>query len=144
MHPSLIPDVAQLTALISCVLVALLCIGLGVWTGARRAETALIAGWGVAGFATVVAGTLTSIGLSRVMAVLAVAGAFGLVRAAMRLRSRRACFQIAELLHVVVLALPFAAGIAGVEVVGWDDFSHWLPNLTYLCVHDHFPSLVHP
>ncbi len=144
MNPSLIPDLAQLTALIGSVIVALLCIGVGVWTGARRAETALIAGWGVAGFATVVAGTLTSIGLSVVMMVLAVAGALGLVRAGMRSRSERADFQFGPLLRVAVLALPFAAGIAGVETVGWDDFTHWLPNLAYLCVHDHFPSLAHP
>jgi hypothetical protein len=144
MNPSLVPDIAQVAVLIGTAVVAMLCIGIGVWVGARRAETALIAGWGAAGLATVMAGTLTNIGLSLVMIALAAVGAGGLVRIAISVRRGTMLFQAGAMGCVAVLALPLVACSAGIETIGWDDFSHWLPNLTYLCMHDHFPTLALP
>ena len=46
--------------------------------------------------------------------------------------------------RVGLLALPLAAGIESMDATGWDDFSHWLPNLAYLCIHSHFPTLAEP
>ena len=34
--------------------------------------------------------------------------------------------------------------ISRYEQIAWDDFTHWLPNLAYLCVYDHFPTLAEP
>jgi hypothetical protein len=144
MNPSLVPDLAQVTVLLDVVVVAMVCIGIGVWTGARRAETALIAGWGVGGFATVVAGTLTGIGLSFVLVALAAIGAAGLMRVAISVRRGTMVFEAGLMGRAGILALPFVASAASVEPIGWDDFSHWLPNLSYLCIHDHFPTLAQP
>ena len=80
MNPSLLPDLAHLPVLAVLVAVAVVCIGIGVWVGARSAEIALIAGWGVAGAATVVVGTLTAIPLSWAMLLLGVLGIAGIGR----------------------------------------------------------------
>src|SRR3954447_1225883 len=140
MNATLIPSPAQLEVLLLTAIVAVLCIGIGLWTGARRAETALVAGWGVAALASIIVGTLTGVGLAWVMLALALAGSAGLARLA--LAPHR--LQAAMLGRVVVLALPLIAGSAGVAPVAWDDFTHWLPNLTYLSLYNHFPSLAVP
>src|SRR5580698_3234265 len=133
MSARLFPDLSQLLALLLTALVGLLCIGLGLWTGTRRAEIALIAGWGVAALASLVLGTLTNIPLSAVAAVLGVAGAAGLLR--WNLNRDRA--EVATIGRVSLLALPLIAGSAGAVPIAWDDFSHWLPNLTYICLNNH-------
>src|ERR1700733_3056146 len=109
MNPSLVPDIAHMGVLIGTLVVAMLCIGIGVWVGARRAETALIAGWGAAGLATVMAGTLTNIGLSFVMIALAAVGAAGLVRLAISVRRGTMLFQAGAMGCVAVLTLPLVA-----------------------------------
>ena len=80
MSPSLWPDLAHLPVWAVVVCIALVCIGIGSWVGARRAETALVAGWGVAGAATAIVGTLLMSGLGWVMLALGVAGVLGLFR----------------------------------------------------------------
>ncbi|HLY89904.1 MAG TPA: hypothetical protein VKQ27_13060 [Acetobacteraceae bacterium] len=140
MNPSLWPDLTHLPVWAVVVCIAGLCIGIGSWVGARRAETALVAGWGVAGAATAVVGTLLMSGLGWVMLALAVAGLAGLVRIVIGSTTMRS----AMLARVVLLALPLAICIEGMDITGWDDFSHWLPNLTYLSLHGHFPTLVQP
>jgi hypothetical protein len=144
MEPSLFPDLAHLPAFIATCVVAVCCIGLGVWTGARRVETALIAGWGMACFVTVVAGTLTGIGLSWVMLGLAAAAVAGLARLAITMRHGTSLLETSLAGKVALLALPLAACIEGIETIGWDDFSHWLPNLSYVCEHNHYPTLAQP
>jgi hypothetical protein len=139
-NPSLWPDLAHLPVWAVVVSIAGLCIGIGSWVGARRAETALVAGWGVAGAATAVVGTLLMSGLGWVMLALAVAGLAGLVRVVIGSTAMRS----AMLARVILLALPLAICIEGMDITGWDDFSHWLPNLTYLSLHGHFPTLVQP
>lgn len=144
MTPSLVPDLAQLETLLAAALVALLTIGIGLCTGARRGETAFVAGWGVASLVTVLAGTLGGVGLSRVMMALALAGVAGLVWAATSgLRSARPP-RFAMLGRVAALAVPLVAGTASIVTIGWDDFSHWMPNFAYICIHDHFPTLAEP
>jgi hypothetical protein len=139
-NPSLWPDLAHLPVWAVVICTAALCIGIGSWVGARRAETALVAGWGVAGAATAVVGTLLMSGLDWVMLALAAAGLAGLVR----ILAGRTAMRSAMLARVVLLALPLAICIEGMDITGWDDFSHWLPNLTYLSLHGHFPTLVEP
>lgn len=140
MNPSLWPDLAHLPVWAVVVCIAVLCIGIGSWVGARRAETALVAGWGVAGATTVVVGTLVMSGLGWVMLALAVAGLTGLFR----ILTGRTPMQSAMLGRVVLLALPLAICLEGMDITGWDDFSHWLPNLAYLGLHGHFPTLAQP
>lgn len=140
MNPSLWPDLTHLPVWAVVVCIALLCIGIGSWVGARRAETALVAGWGVAGAATVVVGTLLVSGLGWVMLALAVLGVAGLFR----ILAGSTAMRSAMLARVVLLALPLALCIEGMDITGWDDFSHWLPNLTYLSLHGHFPTLAQP
>lgn len=67
MQPSLLPDLAHLPVTLSVFGVALLAIGLGALAGARRAETALVSGWGIAAFVTVLAGTFLRLPLPPVM-----------------------------------------------------------------------------
>ncbi len=144
MTPSLLPDLGHLPTMISTFIAALLSIGLGGLAGARRAETALVAGWGIAAFATVAVGTLTPLSLEPVMLTLGVAGFLGVVwlaRDAWRGVPRLHCATAARTL---LLALPLVILTEGMETTGWDDFSHWLPNLAYLCGHGHFPTLAEP
>lgn len=140
MSAGLIPDLSQLMVLLLTALVGVLCIGLGSWTGARRAEVALIAGWGVAAFVSLVFGTLTSVPLSALAAVLGAGGAAGLLRSTLKRRSMEA----ATLGRASLLAVPLIAGSAGTVPIAWDDFSHWLPNLTYICINSHFPTTALP
>jgi hypothetical protein len=144
MNPSLLPDLAHLPVLAVLIAVALICIGIGAWVGARSAETALIAGWGVAGATTIVVATATAIPLSWVMLLLGgtgVAGIGWMIAGAVRARP---VMQFGMAGRTCLLALPFAAGIESMDATGWDDFSHWLPNLAYLCIHSHFPTLAEP
>jgi hypothetical protein len=142
--PSLWPDLAHLPALLCVLVVAALAIGLGVLTGARRAETALIAGWGVAGLATVMVGTLSAARLEPVMLALGVAGLGGLVGTGIAAARGTPVLRCDLFGRVLVLALPLLAGIESMSTSGWDDFSHWLPNLAYLSLHGHFPNLAAP
>jgi hypothetical protein len=144
MSPSLLPDLAHLPVLAVLVAVALVSIGIGVWVGARSAETALIAGWGVAGAATVVVGTATAVPLSWVMLLLGGTGIAGLGRIIAGMVRAHPVMQLGMAGRVGLLALPLACGIESMDATGWDDFSHWLPNLAYLCIHNHFPTLAEP
>jgi hypothetical protein len=144
MLAAIVPDAAQISLVAAVAIVASLCMGLGHWIGARRIETALVAGWGIAGLATVAAGTLTAIPLTPVLAVLGVAGAAGSARMALARRLGLPGPDAGPFGRVLVLALPLFAVTASMQTTAWDDFSHWLPNLAYLCAHDHFPSLALP
>jgi hypothetical protein len=153
MLAALLPDATQLSLVAATALVAALCAGLGHWAGARRVETALLAGWGLAGLVTVVIGTLTSLPLTPVLAVLGLAGVTGVVHAApirfgplrlVRTGPKGTLPEGTLFFRVVLLALPLFAVTASMQSTAWDDFSHWLPNLAYLCAHDHFPTLAQP
>ncbi len=144
MSPSLLPDLVHLPVLAVLIAVALVCIGVGVWVGARSAETALVAGWGVAGAATVVVGTVTAVPLSWVMLVLGAIGIAGIGRTIAGTFRGHPVMQFGMAGRVGLLALPLAAGLESMDATGWDDFSHWLPNLAYLCIHSHFPTLAEP
>ncbi len=144
MLAAIVPDAAQIVLVAAVAIVAGLCIGLGHWTGARRIETALVAGWGIAGLATVAAGTLTAIPLTPVLAALGIAGATGTARMALARRLGLPRPDAAPFGRVLVLALPLFAVTASMRTTAWDDFSHWLPNLAFLCAHDRFPTLAQP
>ncbi len=143
-NPSLLPDLAHLPVMVGVAAVAVICMGIGSWVGARRAETALVAGWGVASAATVAVGTLTTSRLPWVMLVLAVLGFSGLARIAVADKQGVPILRFDMAGRVLLLGLPFLACIEGMETTGWDDFSHWIPNLVYLCLHGHFPTLAEP
>lgn len=144
MNSSLLPDLAHLPVLAIVVAVALVCIGIGVWIGGRSAETALVAGWGVAAAATVAVGTLTPAPLPWVMLGLAAAGVAGIVRIVVAELHGAPILRFAMAGRAALLSVPLAAGIEGMDATGWDDYSHWLPNLAYLCIHGHFPTLAEP
>jgi hypothetical protein len=145
MHASLVPDLAHASVVAFTMLVALLCAGVGAWTGARRMEVALLSGWGISGLVIVAVGTIASVRLSLVLALLFVVGLAGHVRAVIKLwRGGTDSPEPALFFRVFLLALPFFAGIASMETIAWDDFDNWLPNLAYLCQHDHFPTLEQP
>ena len=140
----LIPDAAHLPALAAILCVAILCIGLGSLVGARRAETALIAGWGLGGAISVVVGTLTALPLWPVMLAAGLAGCAGIAREIARAAHGRPRLICGTAFRVAVLALPFLVLIESIQPSGWDDFSHWLPNLRYLAAHQHYPTLLEP
>jgi hypothetical protein len=137
----LFPSVSRLIVLVLTLLVAALCVGLGQFVGARRPAIALVAGWGLACVAFVVADALLGTPLSIVAAILALVGAAGLAviaQGSFEDGSWRATFR------VLVLALPFLLIAAATGPSGPDEFSAWLPNIDYLYRHDHFPSLKVP
>ena len=144
MQPSLLPDLAHLPVTLSVFGVGLLAIGLGALAGARRAETALVAGWGIAAFVTVFAGTSLRLPLQPVMLLLGVAGLGGLGWAAVSHVRGTPLLDCGMAGRVVLLSIPLLLLTEGTETVGWDDFSHWLPNLAYICQHGHFPTLTEP
>lgn len=144
MTPSLWPDLVHLPAMLLVLGVAALTVGLGVVVGARRAETALIAGWGTASLATVAVGTLTALPLGPVLLVLGAAGVAGVVWIAVAAARGAPVLRCATVGRVLLLALPLLICIEGMGASGWDDFSHWLPNLAYLCRYGHFPTLAVP
>ncbi len=144
MQPSLLPDLAHLPVTLSVFGVALLAIGLGVLAGARRVETALVSGWGIAACVTVLAGTLVPLPLEPVMLLLGGAGLAGLGWAVVSGARGTSALDWSMAGRVLLLAIPLLLLTEGAETVGWDDFSHWLPNLAYLCQHGHFPTLAEP
>ncbi len=144
MQPSLLPDLAHLPVTLSVFGVALLAIGLGALAGARRAETALVSGWGIAAFVTVLAGTFLRLPLPPVMVLLCLAGLGGLGWAIVSGARGEQVLEWGMAGRVAVLAVPLLLLTEGAETVGWDDFAQWLPNLAYLCQHGHFPTLAEP
>lgn len=154
---SYLPDLMHLAILALLLLVAAVCAGLGALAGARQWETAVVAGWGVATGAATVAATLARAGLPVVMAGLLAAGLLGLglvVRSAVRPGTGAALDGGTALdrmvldggmaWRVLVLAAPLLAVLAPMDAAGWDDLSHWLPNLAYLCEYGHAPTLAEP
>jgi len=131
-----LPDFAHLEILLATCLVAFICIGLGCLVGARRMSTALIAGWGLGSLLMVVLGTLSPLPLSTGLVGLAIIGIAGLVGTVMR--SGGGMFRAD--LPVIILALPLLSLIAAMDPSQYDEFSHWLPNLGYLVIHDRFPT----
>jgi hypothetical protein len=113
--------------------------GLGFAAGARRPETALFMGWGLAILITVIAGGLFGAALGPVMAALGALGTLGLIR--MR-RGPRPEPSLAP--RVLLLGLPLLLILLSLRTTAFDDFSFWGPNLLALCRTGHFPSLAHP
>jgi hypothetical protein len=144
MLPSLLPNYSHFSSFAAGLFTAVISIGIGRIMGLRRAEIALVGGWGVAAIATVFFGTLTNLSLSIIMAALGVAGCCGVLVEAIRIPRGRGRLEYRQLLQVFILGIPLLFFLEGMNSVGWDDFSHWLPNLTYLCQHGHFPSLAMP
>jgi hypothetical protein len=137
-YPSLLlPTADNLLVLLAVLGVAAACSGLGVWAGARRPSHALVAGWGVVGCVTVVVGTLTPIPLHWVLAVLALVGIAGLARG---VRIGFDAGALAFEARVLALLVPLLLLVAGMEPTQFDEFSHWLPNVAHLVLHDRFPT----
>jgi hypothetical protein len=144
MTPTLWPSLAHLPEMLLVFAVAALTVGLGALTGARRLEIAFIAGWGLAGLVTVVIGTLTPFSLSPVMLILGALGLCGLLLVGVTAATGTPVLRCGIGLRVLLLGLPLFVGIEGMVASGWDDFSHWLLNLDYLCRYGHFPTLALP
>ncbi|MDE1905643.1 MAG: hypothetical protein KGH75_04250 [Rhodospirillales bacterium] len=140
LQPGLLPAPADFYQAARFALVVVLTSGIGFLAGARRAETALFTGWGIACLAFVTVGCLTSIGLAPVALVLAVLGAAGLF---LRLRSR-AEVPDGMAWRVLALGAPTLLILLSLRTTGYDDFSFWAPNLVALCVNGHFPELNEP
>ena len=136
----LLPSFADLCQALRFALVAALTCGLGFLAGARRLETALFTGWGVACLVFVVAGCLLGSSLIPPAVLLAGLGAAGWVLAA----RRGAVGREAMALRVLALGAPLFAILLSLRSNAYDDFSFWAPNLLALCATGHFPSAAHP
>lgn len=117
-------------------LVALLCTALGAAFGAKRPALALVCGWGCATITLTLFGTLTPIRLDWVMAALALISLI-MSRHLLKLDWRYAW-------PVVALGLPYLFIASLIMPVGFDEYSHWLPNILYLDRYNHFPTLLGP
>jgi hypothetical protein len=138
------PTLAPLPAFIRLLGVAAMTTGLGTLAGARRIETALVAGWGLAGLATLIAGTLGATDLTPLMLLLGACGLGGLARAIAPALRGAPILHGATARRVLLLGALFLLCAEPMVASGWDDFSHWLPNLAYLCRYRHFPTLAQP
>lgn len=140
LQPGLFPGPADLSQALRFAVVVTLTCGLGFLAGARRAETALFTGWGIACLAFVAAGCLARTGLAPIALLLAFAGAAGLIR---RLRFH-AGPQDRMAFRVLALGAPTLLILLSLRTTAYDDFSFWAPNLVALCLTGHFPSAAHP
>ena len=140
LQPGLLPAPADLYQAARFALVVMLTSGIGFLAGARRAETALFTGWGIACLVFVAVGCLTPISLAPVALLLAALGAAGLF---WRFRCRAEA-QDAMAWRVLVLGVPALLILLSLRTTGYDDFSFWAPNLVALCLNGHFPSLNAP
>jgi len=136
-----LPDAAHAVVFAATLLVAALLLGLGALAGARQPVLALVAGWGIADLVLLVAGTLFGARLTGTLAALGLCGAAGLVAIARGGFGQDGCRPAGR---VLLLAVPFLVIAATVSPAGFDEYSHWLPNLGYLVLHDHLPTLAEP
>ncbi len=136
-----LPSLGQAAVAAATGVVAAICVGLGQLAGARRPAVALVAGWGVGCLALLIATTI--IGLSIPIAMVGVA-VFGL--AGLGLVARGSVDEDAwnSAGRTLLLAVPFLLIASSIVPGGFDEYSHWLPNLGYLYLHGHFPTLAEP
>ncbi len=138
LQPGLLPGPADLLQAWHFAVVVILTCGLGFLAGARRPETALFTGWGVACLVSVGSGCLAGAGLAPVALLLALLGTAGLL---LRLRSPVNAGGVA--LFVLALAAPLLLMLLSLRTTAFDDFSFWAPNLVALCLTGHFPTAAH-
>jgi hypothetical protein len=138
---SLVPSLAQVAVAGATLAVAAVCVGLGQLVGARRPAVALVAGWGVGGLALLIAGAILGVPIPVAMAALGVIGLVGLVLV-FQGSFDEAAWPAAG--RTLLLALPFLAIASAITPGGFDEYSHWLPNLGYLYLHGHYPTLADP
>ena len=116
--------------------VAMSALLLGTLAGARRPSVALVSGWGIAVSVLTLGGTLTDIGLTKLLAGLGLVSLCGLWR------WKRLCWQAT--MPVLLLGIPLLLIASANTSAGYDEYAHWLPNILYLVRYDHFPQLAGP
>lgn len=140
LQPGLVPGPADLLQALRFAVVVTLTCGTGFLTGARRLETALFTGWGVACLVFVTLGCLTQCSLTAPAWLLAVCGAAGLLRRAVS--GADGADRMAW--RVLALGAPMLLILLSLRTTAFDDFSFWAPNLLGLCLTGHFPLAAHP
>ncbi len=138
LQPGLLPALPDLLQALRFAIVVVFTCGLGFLTGARRMETALFTGWGLACLVLVAAGCLAQAGLTPVSAALA---AFGVAGLGVGIRYRQEG-SFAPL--VLLLSIPLWLILLSLRTTAFDDFSFWGPNLVAMCRTGHFPDRAHP
>lgn len=135
-----IPDLAHAAVLAATLAVAACCVGLGLLVGADRPALALSAGWGLGALLLTLGGTRTALPLTPMLALLGAAGLAGL-----GLRARQVPAEAwRDTGRTLLLAAPLLLLAGSITPASFDDYSHWLPNLGHLVLHDHFPSRAQP
>lgn len=134
------PDTAHLQVLAATLAVVACCVGLGLLAGADRPALALSAGWGLGGLLLTLAGTLAAAPVTPLLALLGGAGLAGLA-----LRARALPPQAwRDTLRTLALAAPLLLLAGAITPASFDDYSHWLPNLGHLVLHDRLPARAVP
>lgn len=129
-------DIPYYFAATMTLLVALACTSLGALAGARRPAVALVSGWGIAALTLTAAGTLTPLRLDLVLIAL------GLLALAGSIRLPKLDWRYT--LPVLCLGAPYLLIATRIMPSGFDEYSHWLPNILYLDRYNHFPALHGP
>ena len=138
---SLLPSLGQVAVACATFVVAAVCVGLGQLVGARRPALALVAGWGVGGLLLLIATTIAGMPVGFALAIVGVLGAVGLVLVAQGSFDEESWEGAGRTL---LLAVPFLWIAATMTPGGFDEYSHWLPNMGYLYLHGHFPTAADP
>jgi hypothetical protein len=136
-----VPSFAQLGVTFATLVVAAMCVGLGQLVGARRPAVALVAGWGVGGLLLLIFTTVLGAPITAGMTVLGVLGLVGLILVLQGSFDEEAWESAGRTL---ALAAPLLWLAGAITPGGYDEYSHWLPNLGYLYLHHHFPTLADP
>jgi len=142
LQPGILPGPGDLLQALHFAIVVVLTCGLGFSAGARRVETALFTGWGIACLVFVATGCLTQAGLATAALCLALAGVAGLIQRFWRAPGSVAARGMAPL--VLMLGFPTLLILLSLRTTAYDDFSFWAPNLVALCLAGHFPTAWHP
>jgi hypothetical protein len=137
----LLPSLDQIIVAAATFAVAAACVGLGQLVGARRPGVALVAGWGVGGLAILLGTAVAGMPFWITLSVVGALGLAGLVQVAQGAFEEESWLSTGRTL---ALAAPFLWLSFAVAPVGTEDFAQALPNLGYLYLHGHFPSVASP
>jgi hypothetical protein len=114
---------------------ALAIVGAAVGGRDRREAFDPLIGWAVACLPYILLGTFTSLSFLWIDGVCLAIFAASLVHCA----RNRIPIDSRKWIPYVALTLPFLLLVTPTDLYGWDQLSHWLPNVNYIAAFQHFP-----
>lgn len=123
-------------ALVLTLALAFQVIGAALGGRSRLAAADLLVGWGATATAYTVIGALSFLPFH----FLDIGFVFAVGVAIARVRHNKISLGLAETGRTLLIAMPLLLLVCSIWPSQWDELSHWLPNVRYLLVNDHFPG----